>query len=251
MTFSQAVMLSFRHKSFRFYGRSSRHEFWYFYLACLLLGIVSAVLVLVPVVGSLLLALGVLYLCFCQISAMVRRLHDCNRSGKIVVLPFILLLVYFIARIPLHALYQDYAELILKLLLLSSILCYVLLLLLCCQKGSVGSNRYGTDPLDQSVIAQDFINPEHLVAPEYLGDPWRKFKAKYQTPDSQHTKTSTAPHDLSARENTTTTSKTAPAPDVTSATPTTNTGAYSSTLEDTAKSSEMSTKSAPLKTDNK
>ena len=67
-----------------------------------------------------------------------------------------------------------------------SILSYILLLGLCCQQGSKGNNRYGTDPLDSSVPAQDFINPEHLEMPEYLGDPWRKFKAKHDRQNSQN-----------------------------------------------------------------
>lgn len=186
MTFSQAVITNFKHKSFRFYGRSSRHEFWYFYVALLAGGALCFCLSFVPIVGSLLVALGILYLCCCHITALVRRLHDCNRSGKLVALPFLLLLAYFVARIPLHALYQDYAAMTLNGILGLSILSYILLLGLCCQQGSKGNNRYGTDPLDSSVPAQDFINPEHLEMPEYLGDPWRKFKAKHDRQNSKN-----------------------------------------------------------------
>lgn len=203
MTFSQAAILGFRHKSFRFYGRSSRHEFWYFYLSCLLLGTMAGALSLVPVVGSLLVALCVLYLCCCQISSLVRRLHDCNQSGKVVALPFVLMLAYFVARIPLYALYPEAAALILNLILGLSVVSYLFLLGLCCRKGQTGSNRYGTDPLDPNVSAQDFINPEHLVMPEYLGDPWRKFKAKYEANPQ-----ATAPQKEAAEQEATTTETT-------------------------------------------
>lgn len=178
VTFYQAALVGFKHKSFRFYGRSSRAEFWYFYLATMLLGGLCALCSLIPIVGALIVAVGVIYLCMCHCTSLVRRLHDLNHAGTWVALPLLLLIAYFVARIPLFALYREHAPLILNLLLAVSACSYVALLVCCGRAGTKGDNRYGTDPLDSSMPQQDFINPEHMQMPEYLGDPWRKIKAK-------------------------------------------------------------------------
>lgn len=123
-------------------------------------------------------ALVVIYLVWCQSSAMVRRLHDRNYSGKWVLLPFVLLVLYFVARMPLYALHPEQATWALTAIALLGAGSYLLLLVLCALAGQMGSNRFGTDPLDSATPAQDFINPEHLEMPVYLGDPWRKFKDK-------------------------------------------------------------------------
>lgn len=125
-------------------------------------------------------AVSAIYLCICHCSALVRRLHDLNHAGTWVAIPLLLLLAYFVARIPLFALYREQAPLILNLLLGLSTCSYIGLLCWCCRLGTKGDNRYGTDPLNSAVPQQDFINPEHMQVPEYLGDPWRKIKAKQQ-----------------------------------------------------------------------
>ncbi len=178
MDFIDAVVTGFRHKPFRFYGRSSRSEFWYFYIATIMILSVSSVLLKVPVVGGLLQAVLIIGVCFCQISAIVRRLHDTDHSGKLVAIPYLLFIVYFIALIPLHAMHKEQAPTILGTIAAAAGLSYACLLMLCAIKGTQGPNRFGTDPLDPTVVAQDFINPSHMEVPEYLGDPWRKFKAK-------------------------------------------------------------------------
>ena len=172
------LRICLKDKSFHFYGRLSRRDFWLFYASTLLFVAVSVLFLWVPVVGSLIMALLVIYLVWCQSSAMVRRLHDRNYSGKWVLLPFVLLVLYFVARMPLYTLHPEQATWALTAIAILGAGSYLLLLVLCALAGQVGSNRFGTDPLDSATPAQDFINPEHLEMPVYLGDPWRKFKDK-------------------------------------------------------------------------
>lgn len=185
VTFYQTALIGFKHKSFRFYGRSSRTEFWYFYLATLLLGVICALFSLIPIVGALIVAVMMLYLCLCHCASIVRRLHDLDHAGTWVALPLLLLITYFVARIPLFALYHEQAKLILKLLLAISVCSYIGLLVWCSRAGTKGNNRYGTDPLDHTVPQQDFVKTEHMQIPEYFGDPWRKIKAKQQMQKQQ------------------------------------------------------------------
>lgn len=178
MNIKEALIIGFKTKGLRFYGRSSRTEFWYFYLStCAFIG-VSFKLNIIPVVGSLIQALAVIAIVACQYTATIRRLHDINLSGKIVATPYILSLLYFIAIGPLNALYPEYSKQVLDGLVTLAALSYIYILFLCTRIGTKGNNRFGTDPLDKSQKSQDFINPDHMVQPEYLGDPWRKFKAK-------------------------------------------------------------------------
>ena len=188
------LRIGLKDKSFHFYGRLSRRDFWLFYGSTLLFAAVSVLFLWVPVVGSLIMALLLIYLVWCQSSAMVRRLHDRNYSGKWVLLPFVLLVLYFVVRMPLYALHPEQAAWALPAIALLSAGSYLVLLVLCALAGQVGSNRFGTDPLDSAIPAQDFINPEHLEMPVYLGDPWRKFKDKQARAQARAQAQATAQH---------------------------------------------------------
>lgn len=175
--FIQSLILGFKVKAFHFYGRSSRSEFWYFYITSFgVLGL-SFLFNLIPIVGSLLQAVIFILVIVCQITAIIRRLHDSNLPGYLATIPYILPIVYLLARQPIHALYPE-STWVLTALGILSVVVFFGLLGLCLRKGTHGANRFGTDPLDSSTPKQDFINPQHFADPEYLGDPWRKFKAK-------------------------------------------------------------------------
>lgn len=113
----------------------------------------------------------------CQITASIRRLHDLNLRGWWLLIPYLLPLAYFVSRQPIYVLAPEQAWLLDGMLVIY-IASWIGLWALWCKKGSTGSNRFGTDPLDSSNTQMDFINPQHMVNPEYLGDPWRKFKAR-------------------------------------------------------------------------
>lgn len=177
VTVLQALQLGFR-KGLRFYGRSSRPEFWKFFLLTWVMVAASVVLTRVPVVGSLLQAVIIIAILCCQYTAIIRRLHDLDRSGKIIAFPYLIALGYFIALIPVHALYPEIATGVMSTIAGCAMVLYLYVLYLCSSEGTQGPNRYGTDPNDASIEQQDFVNPQHMASPELLGDPWRKFKNK-------------------------------------------------------------------------
>ncbi len=178
VTVLQALVLGFKTKGLRFYGRSSRSEFWKFFLLSWVMIAASVLLTRIPVVGSLIQALVIIAILCCQYSAIIRRLHDLDRSGKIIALPYLIAIAYFVALMPVHALYPEHATTITSTIAGCAMVLYLYILYLCGNEGTPGPNRYGTDPCDESQVQQDYVNPEHFADPEYLGDPWRKFKNK-------------------------------------------------------------------------
>lgn len=178
MNIKEALIAGFKTKGLRFYGRSSRAEFWYFYIATMIFIGVSFKLNAIPTVGSLLQAVAIIAIIACQYTATIRRLHDTDMSGKIVAAPYLLTLVYLISWGPLNALQPEYGPKILDGIISVITVSYFYILFLCAKPGTKGNNKYGTDPLDTSKESQDFINPVHMEVPQYLGDPWAKFKAR-------------------------------------------------------------------------
>lgn len=176
--FLNVLRTCYKEKPFHFYGRISREDFWLFTLSSYVLLLISAFFYFIPVVGDLMIAISVIYIFICQLSATVRRLHDIDLRGYIVAIPYILLIIYFVMMIPVYAMYHTHANAIMTTAQFITALSYVGILALCLKKGTVGSNKYGTDPTDSSVEQEDYINPDHLDVPEYVGDPWRKFKDK-------------------------------------------------------------------------
>lgn len=167
-------------RAFSFYGRSSRYEFAVMFLSSIVLGVISLIFTSVPVIGALIPAAALIVLSVIQINVLIRRLHDTDRRGYAAFLPYAALLILMLTRLPVHALYPASADIIMAIL---TFLCAAAILhtvRLCLQKGTTGKNRFGTDPTDSTVSYMDFVNPEHMEKPEYLGDPWRKFKAKHE-----------------------------------------------------------------------
>ncbi len=116
-----------------FRGRASRSEYWFFYLF-FLLSIVGAVILDLALGtdiqdedgefgGGLVFWLTVLVLILPLVSALVRRLHDTDRSGW----------WYWIGLIPLVG--------------------AILLLVWTCTRGTSGTNRFGPDSLDPHQVA--------------------------------------------------------------------------------------------------
>ena len=73
MGFGEAIKVCFN-KYVDFSGRARRSEYWWFYLFCIL---VNLVLGWIPIVGFII-SLGLL---LPSLAALIRRLHDINRSG--------------------------------------------------------------------------------------------------------------------------------------------------------------------------
>lgn len=113
MDFKQAITVDMKReveKCFRKYadftGRASLPEFWYFFLFCVIVGILTAL------ISDALNMLTSLALLVPSLAVGARRLHDTGRSGwwQLVIL---------------------------------TIIGYLLLLFFCAQRGEAGSNKYG------------------------------------------------------------------------------------------------------------
>ncbi|HVH37196.1 MAG TPA: DUF805 domain-containing protein [Sphingomicrobium sp.] len=119
-----------------FKGRASREEFWFFMLFCAVAMAVSGV-----VLGRLAGLVGILLICP-QIAVAVRRLHDVGRSGKDLIVPYVMLalapIVALFGALAMKALALGYAGLVLLL--------FANLLLSLIKKGSSIPNRYGASP---------------------------------------------------------------------------------------------------------
>ncbi|MBO1906417.1 DUF805 domain-containing protein [Microvirga sp. 3-52] len=107
-----------------FSGRATRSEYWYFFLFLVIVNIVASILDS-TIFGDMpvLYLITTLALLVPSIAAGVRRLHDTDRAGwwllvgLIPVIGTIVLIVFF------------------------------------CQRGSVGTNQFGPDPLQASITS--------------------------------------------------------------------------------------------------
>jgi uncharacterized membrane protein YhaH (DUF805 family) len=119
MNFTQAIQSGFQNYV-GFSGRAARSEYWYWYLFFVLVAIAGALidLALFPRVEiSPINTLAELALLLPTVAVSVRRLHDLDRTGW-------WLLIFLIPLIG-----------------------GILLLVWFCMRGTVGSNRFGPDPL--------------------------------------------------------------------------------------------------------
>jgi uncharacterized membrane protein YhaH (DUF805 family) len=119
MSFTEAIRSAFS-KYAKFDGRARRSEYWYFTLFISLVNM--AVLALAcaynqAILGAILLTLFVLVMFLPSLAVTVRRLHDVNKSGWCIL----------IAMIPIVG--------------------TILLLVWQCSRGTLGSNRFGDDPI--------------------------------------------------------------------------------------------------------
>lgn len=138
MRFTEAVKNCAYYKYARFKGRSSRSEFWWFFLAyfaCNALLIVFAALV--PSLGSAAIG-GFALVSICPYAAaLVRRLHDVGLSGRWVAAVFLLSLATSAL-----AVYEQYAW-----LRWISTAAFLILFVAAMLPGSRQSNAYGPRPL--------------------------------------------------------------------------------------------------------
>ena len=90
MDFQTAVKTCLTQKYFDFNGRASRSEFWWFFLAQLIVFLISSV------VASVLYLVAVVALFLPGLGASVRRLHDIGKSGWWILVGFIPLIGWII-----------------------------------------------------------------------------------------------------------------------------------------------------------
>jgi uncharacterized membrane protein YhaH (DUF805 family) len=122
MTFSEAISAGFQNYV-NFSGRASRSELWYWVLFAFLVSIAAFLVdyslfsLPVAIVGGPISLLASLGLLLPNLSVAVRRLHDIDRTGWWVLL----------ALIPVVGL--------------------IVLVIWGCQRGTVGPNRFGPEPM--------------------------------------------------------------------------------------------------------
>ena len=135
-----------------FTGRASRQEFWMFFLVNFIIGIVlnigdkllgttysyympSGIPISIGYINSL----YSLVVLIPNLAVSVRRLHDVNKSGKLLLLVFVPLLLIFWAAIS-----GAYGLLILLFFVVLGLAIWMLVLQ--CMPGTNGPNKYGEDP---------------------------------------------------------------------------------------------------------
>lgn len=121
MNFIEAIQSGFRNYV-GFKGRAQRSAFWYWALFAFLVGIACALIDAAIAPGSQfgpLSTIAELALFLPGLAVSIRRLHDRDKSGWL----------YLLILIPLVG--------------------AIILLVWFCQRGTIGPNRFGPDPLDQ------------------------------------------------------------------------------------------------------
>lgn len=157
MLFFQSVRACF-FKYATFSGRAQRSEFWWWMLFYALASMAASTIDSM-VLGFDFDSSGPTYVIFLLATAIpnfavtARRLHDIDRSGWWMVVPYgIAILAVALAAITASILRSGDAEQILFLLPLIAIaamlLAFLILLIWLIKKGTTGENRFGPDPLE-------------------------------------------------------------------------------------------------------
>ena len=135
MSFTESVKTVLFQKYATFKGRASRSEYWWFALFMFLTGFIGLVSEIVNGIISLLILIP-------SISVGVRRLHDINKSGLILLVPIAFFAVGgFIAA----AGGEDFGMIIIVLgFIFTLYLTYLMI-----KKGDESDNQYGANPISE------------------------------------------------------------------------------------------------------
>ena len=171
MLFTEAVKSAYK-KAFNFSGRARRAEYWFFYLYYLIASLIltGADLVFFPktydvdsgqgVLGNIFVLINIVP----SISIIVRRVHDTGKSGFLLLIPFVFILLFFV--FPSN---ENWIILVGVLAAASFIYLTVLTFI----KGDSGSNKYGPSPIpeermleqiDEDEISSDFNETSEVTA---------------------------------------------------------------------------------------
>ena len=156
MTFLQAITQAFVKKPLHLTGRASRAEFWYVFLLLFLIEIVVTFLFFLEFINNedvlIYLPLAITGFMF---ALTVRRLHDVGRSGLLVIIPVIPIMIELVVGVGYEYgfIYQivddDLGSIILTPLNIIAwvVSFYIFFLTLC--EGTRGPNKYGPDPYER------------------------------------------------------------------------------------------------------
>lgn len=144
MTFRESVHICMGSRYlFKFGGRASRSEFWWFMLFIFLVNFVTSCIgYFLPYMlgASLTLVVSLLFLPP-NLGVTVRRLHDRNLSGWWLMLPIGVLVLWILGGGS-----GQTANPAASILMLGMDLCYLAIL---CMPGTPGTNKYGPNPVGE------------------------------------------------------------------------------------------------------
>lgn len=142
---------------FDFRGRSTRPQYWFFILFQMI------ALVVATIVDALIRpGLGLFYILVSlahfipSLSVLVRRPHDTDRSGWWILAPlapFVLAALLILVFPPSASGGFSPVHWLVGLASLGGLGLTIALLVFCCQRGTIGPNRFGADPLSGGVAA--------------------------------------------------------------------------------------------------
>lgn len=165
MTFVESIRTCMLTKVVNTSDRAPRSEFWWFILASAIFNAVGGVVAFIPFIGAIIYLVLSFWIFIATITATVRRLHDINRSGWWILLPWLGLGVMMMVTISVVGLggAPDYVfERYVALTGIVTLVLYLVILIFLIKKGTDGSNKYGPDPLQP-------LNPFGANGPQGFG----------------------------------------------------------------------------------
>ena len=136
MNFKNAIKTCLKDKYANFKGRASRSEFWFFYLF-LLIGYattISTIFISIKLFIGII-SIFVLAMIIPSLAVTVRRLHDINKSGWFILLPFPFEIM--------ERVFEKSSESLPQVFLIISLGLYIYLFVLYCTDGDKKNNRFG------------------------------------------------------------------------------------------------------------
>ncbi len=151
MQFKDSILLCLKERFYRISGRASRFEFWSFALFFVITqSLIFAISRFIPIVGDLIFALSFIILLCPLVCVGVRRLHDLNLKGAIILMPLLLaILIVVFGDLALRL--QD--EKIVEACFYAALgfaFFFLAFLFLMQKPGTAGENQYGADPLQET-----------------------------------------------------------------------------------------------------
>lgn len=147
LSFIEANKRCLIEKVVKIQGRAPRSEFWWFMLGSFLISIVAQLLTFIPIIGAIISLVVSIYLFVGQITCMIRRFHDLDKSGWWILCPYAL---YALAILLLIIALLASAELFIYAGILAAAAGTVCVLVFMVMPGTKGPNRYGEDPFAET-----------------------------------------------------------------------------------------------------
>lgn len=148
LSFQQSVIAVMKTRIFDFRGRACRSEYWFGALFFFIANFVLSILGIIPVLGSILGLIGGIWLFIASISVTVRRLHDVDRSGWYILLPYgVLVIAAGLVGAAAASGNQDTTMLFAGIGGLLVLAVFILMFIWFIKPGTAGDNRFGQDPL--------------------------------------------------------------------------------------------------------